>query len=186
MVVKCIPNDTAPGKLADVELHFTDGEVVGTATFTRRFVGPPGCVHGGVGAMIADQLVSCAPMAIGAKVATKSLTIRYLRPLPLDEAVELWAVCTPDGDNHRAKFEVFCRSLSDEQLNRQVPSSTWIVKDFISHLATIDGTVIGKQDEPLDGIAQLTHVAWPVVRDECARRRSGQWCHATVVLPGEV
>ena len=103
IVGRCNPNRP------DVELHFADGEVVGTATFTRRFVGPPGCVHGGVGAMIADQLVSCAPMAIGAKVATKSLTVRYLRPLPLDEAVELWAVCTPDGDNHRARFEVRAR-----------------------------------------------------------------------------
>ena len=44
-------------------------------------------------------------------------------------------------DGHRARFEAFCRSLSDEQLNRQVPNSTWIVKDFISHLATIDGPV---------------------------------------------
>jgi acyl-coenzyme A thioesterase PaaI-like protein len=93
----------------DVELHFADGEVHGTATFSRRFVGPPGHVHGGVSAMIADQLVSVAPMAIGARVATKSLTVRYLRPLPLDEEVELWGVCRPDGDNHRARFEVRAR-----------------------------------------------------------------------------
>lgn len=93
----------------DVELHFADGEVRGTATFTRRFVGPPGHVHGGISAMVADQLVSAAPMAIGARVATKSLTVRYLRPLPLDEEVELWGVCRPDGDNHRARFELRAR-----------------------------------------------------------------------------
>jgi acyl-coenzyme A thioesterase PaaI-like protein len=93
----------------DVQLRFVDGEVVGTATFSRRFVGPPGHVHGGISAMIADQLVSAAPMAIGARVATKSLTLRYLRALPLDEPVELWGVCTPDGDNHRARFEVRAR-----------------------------------------------------------------------------
>jgi hypothetical protein len=44
-------------------------------------------------------------------------------------------------DEHRRQFESFCRSLSGEQLARPVPGSTWIVKDFISHLATIDGPV---------------------------------------------
>ena len=39
---------------------------------------------------------------------------------------------------HRKKFEAFCYSLSDEQLNRPVPQSTWIVKDFAAHLATLD------------------------------------------------
>jgi hypothetical protein len=44
-------------------------------------------------------------------------------------------------DAHRDRFEQFCRSLNDEQLARPVPNSTWVVKDFISHLATIDGPV---------------------------------------------
>ncbi len=39
---------------------------------------------------------------------------------------------------HRARFVAFCRSLSAEQLNRPVPDSTWVVRDFISHLGTID------------------------------------------------
>jgi hypothetical protein len=39
---------------------------------------------------------------------------------------------------HRAKFEAFCYSLTDEQLNRPVPESTWIVRDFAAHLATLD------------------------------------------------
>ncbi|MCC7364037.1 MAG: DinB family protein [Dehalococcoidia bacterium] len=44
-------------------------------------------------------------------------------------------------DAHRVRFEQFCRSLSEEQLNRDVPQSTWKVRDFIAHLATIDGPV---------------------------------------------
>jgi len=39
---------------------------------------------------------------------------------------------------HREKFERFCRSLSEEELSRPVPNSTWIVKDFVSHLGTLD------------------------------------------------
>ena len=44
-------------------------------------------------------------------------------------------------DAHRTRFEAFCRSLTEEQLARPVPGSSWIVKDFISHLATIDTPV---------------------------------------------
>ncbi len=44
-------------------------------------------------------------------------------------------------DGHRERFEAFCRSLSAEQLDRPVPQSTWVVRDFIAHLATIDGPV---------------------------------------------
>lgn len=44
-------------------------------------------------------------------------------------------------DAHRARFKQFCRSLSDEELERDVPKSTWKVRDFIAHLGTIDGPV---------------------------------------------
>ena len=44
-------------------------------------------------------------------------------------------------DVDRARFESFSRSLSLEELARPVPNSSWVVKDFISHLATIDRTV---------------------------------------------
>lgn len=39
---------------------------------------------------------------------------------------------------HRQRFERFCRSLSEEELMRPVPDSTWMVKDFISHLSSLD------------------------------------------------
>lgn len=39
---------------------------------------------------------------------------------------------------NRTKFEEFCLSLSDEELDRPVPDSTWLVRDFASHLATLD------------------------------------------------
>lgn len=39
---------------------------------------------------------------------------------------------------NRRKFEEFSYSLSEEELARPVPDSTWIVKDFATHLATLD------------------------------------------------
>lgn len=44
-------------------------------------------------------------------------------------------------DGHRIQFIVLSRSLSEEQLNRSVPGSTWLVRDYVAHLATIDGSV---------------------------------------------
>ncbi|MCI0814939.1 MAG: maleylpyruvate isomerase N-terminal domain-containing protein [Chloroflexi bacterium] len=44
--------------------------------------------------------------------------------------------------DERRRFETFCRSLSDEELARPVPDSTWIVRDFIPHLGTLDTELI--------------------------------------------
>lgn len=44
-------------------------------------------------------------------------------------------------NSHRQRFVELCRSLSAEELAKPVPQSTWIVRDFIAHLATIDPTV---------------------------------------------
>jgi uncharacterized damage-inducible protein DinB len=57
---------------------------------------------------------------------------------------------------NRERFEAFCGSLSAEELSRPVPNSTWTVKDFVAHLATLDTELIrwfeaireGATDEP--------------------------------------
>jgi acyl-coenzyme A thioesterase PaaI-like protein len=82
-------NPSAP----DVRLWFDDGRVRGTARLTRRHVGPPGVAHGGVGALIADQLVAVSPMTLGLVCVTQSLTIRYRQPIPLDVDLVLEAGC---------------------------------------------------------------------------------------------
>jgi hypothetical protein len=43
---------------------------------------------------------------------------------------------------NRARFIEFCRSLSEEELARPVPDSTYTVKDFVSHLGTIDAPMV--------------------------------------------
>ncbi len=39
---------------------------------------------------------------------------------------------------NRARLLVFCRSLSEEELARPVPDSTYSVQDFVAHLGTLD------------------------------------------------
>jgi acyl-coenzyme A thioesterase PaaI-like protein len=89
----------------DVQLRYRDGEVVGTATFTRRFTGPPGLTHGGISAMLADQIVAVTGGAIGTRCITKALHVRFRRPLPLNEPIELWGVCDmSDETNITARY----------------------------------------------------------------------------------
>jgi acyl-coenzyme A thioesterase PaaI-like protein len=89
----------------DVQLRYADGEVVGTATFTRRFTGPPGFTHGGISAMLADQIVAVTGGAVGTRCITKALHVRFRRPLPLDEPIELWGVCDlSDESNITARY----------------------------------------------------------------------------------
>jgi len=55
------------------------------------YEGPPGLVHGGVTALILDQIAGEAAAAGGAPGMTGGLTLRYERPTPLgDLSVEAW------------------------------------------------------------------------------------------------
>jgi hypothetical protein len=44
---------------------------------------------------------------------------------------------------NRRRFEAFCYLLSEEELNRAVPNSTWVVRDFAAHLGTLDRAIVG-------------------------------------------
>ena len=75
-----------------------NGRVRGTAHLTRRHVGPPGVAHGGVGAMIADQLAAVAPFVLGLTCVTRAMTVRYRRPIPLYRELTLEARCEQTAD----------------------------------------------------------------------------------------
>lgn len=42
---------------------------------------------------------------------------------------------------HRHQFAAFCQLLSAAELATPIPASPWTVKDYIAHLATIDGLI---------------------------------------------
>lgn len=93
----------------EVQLRYSNGAVAGRAVFTKRFVGPPGFAHGGISAMLGDQIVSVSGQAIGERTITKSLQVRYRRPIPLDEEIALWGVCERDADSFHARFTITAR-----------------------------------------------------------------------------
>jgi acyl-coenzyme A thioesterase PaaI-like protein len=90
----------------DVTVWTTDDGVRGTATLSKRFVGPPGFAHGGISAMLADQLVAVSTHALRVPCITKVLHIRFRRPLPLDRPIDLVGLCHQEGDTYRATCEM--------------------------------------------------------------------------------
>ncbi len=57
----------------------------------------------------------------------------------MDETVR--AIIDTIGENRR-RFEQFCYALSEEELLRPVPDSTWVVRDFAAHLGTLDTALL--------------------------------------------
>ncbi|WP_300677753.1 PaaI family thioesterase [Nocardioides sp.] len=59
------------------------GSVWAEADLGARFEGPPGLVHGGISALLLDQMVGEAAASAGTPGMTGQLTLRYRRPTPL-------------------------------------------------------------------------------------------------------
>jgi uncharacterized protein (TIGR00369 family) len=55
------------------------------------YEGPPMHVHGGVSAMLLDQVFGHACAAAGSPGVTTDLSVRYLRPVPLGVPLRIWA-----------------------------------------------------------------------------------------------
>lgn len=63
-----------------------DGErMSGHGTLPAPYTGPPGTVHGGVVAMVLDELLGAVNACLGLGAYTGTLTIRYERPTPIGE-----------------------------------------------------------------------------------------------------
>jgi hypothetical protein len=70
-----------------------DGErLSGSGTLSAPFTGPPGMVHGGVIALVLDELLGATNACLGLGAYTGTLTIRYERPTPIgaELAFDAW------------------------------------------------------------------------------------------------
>jgi acyl-coenzyme A thioesterase PaaI-like protein len=74
-----------------VVVEAVDGELRGTATFDYQYEGPPTCVHGGVIAMVFDEMLGAANIMSGSPGMTGTLTIKYRKPTPLRTPLRLEA-----------------------------------------------------------------------------------------------
>ncbi len=81
---------TGPENAIALPLHLVghaDGSVSAPAVLGLPYQGPPGCVHGGVSALLLDHTLGVANAWAGASGMTGTLTLRYHRPVPLFEEV---------------------------------------------------------------------------------------------------
>jgi len=61
------------------------GEVLSPIVIPRRFEGPPGAAHGGIVAAYLDEVLAGAAVhATGRIYVTGELTVRYLKPAPIE------------------------------------------------------------------------------------------------------
>lgn len=76
----------------EVELHVTDGRTTGRAYLGAQYNGPPGMVHGGVIALLFDELLGATNVCNGLGGFTGTLSIRYERPtwIETELALESW------------------------------------------------------------------------------------------------
>lgn len=72
----------------------TGGGVEGTCVLGIAHEGPPGYGHGGMSAMLLDELMGRACAAAGTPGMTVSLQMRYHRPVPLETSLRVFAQVT--------------------------------------------------------------------------------------------
>ncbi|MER6957827.1 MULTISPECIES: PaaI family thioesterase [unclassified Streptomyces] len=77
-----------------MEVTRDSGGVVGRCTLGIAHEGPPGYGHGGMSAMLLDELMGWACAAAGMPGMTVSLQVRYHRPVPLEAPLRVYARVT--------------------------------------------------------------------------------------------
>ena len=80
---------TGSGLAAPLHVELAGDEAVGSCTLGLAFEGPPSFAHGGVSAMLLDQLLGHAANAAGHPGMTVQLDITYRAPVPLQTPLRL-------------------------------------------------------------------------------------------------
>ena len=80
-------NPIAPPMLVEI----VDGAAIGSCTLDWRWEGPPTYAHGGISAMLLDQIMGYAAAAAGHPGLTARLEVRYRSTVPLGQPLRLHA-----------------------------------------------------------------------------------------------
>ncbi|MFE0251267.1 PaaI family thioesterase [Streptomyces sp. NPDC059010] len=118
---------TGPGSALAPPMRVTpDGDgVVGHCTLGIAHEGPPGYVHGGMSAMLLDELMGWACYAAGTPAMTVSLRTRYHRPVPLETPLRVHARVA--GTEDRKIFVAGAISTEEERSTELVTADAVFV-----------------------------------------------------------
>ena len=72
--------------------------ITGTVKFNQAFEGPPGHAHGGWVAGVLDHIMGMTHVRTGHPGMTGGLSVRYLKPTPLNQLIEISAEATEIDD----------------------------------------------------------------------------------------
>lgn len=101
---------TGPENAVAPPLHLAgreDGSIEGRVVLGMAYQGPPGCVHGGISALLLDHTLGVANHWAGESGMTGTLTLRYHRPTPLfEELVVTGRQVSVDGRKIRTIGEI--------------------------------------------------------------------------------
>jgi acyl-coenzyme A thioesterase PaaI-like protein len=86
----------------DLSVRFGEEDVVADVVLQRAFEGAPGRAHGGIVAAAFDDVTGFVIGRLQEPAFTGELTVRYLAPVPVDEALEIRARL--DGRERRKLF----------------------------------------------------------------------------------
>jgi acyl-coenzyme A thioesterase PaaI-like protein len=75
----------------DIDVRFEGEEVVATVVLRRAFEGAPGRAHGGIVAAAFDDVTGFVIGLLREPAFTGELTVRYVKPVPVDEPLEMRA-----------------------------------------------------------------------------------------------
>jgi len=86
----------------ELQVRYDNDEVVADVVLRRAFEGAPGRAHGGIVAAAFDDVTGFVIGKLQEPAFTGELTVRYLAPVPVDEALEIRARL--DGRERRKLF----------------------------------------------------------------------------------
>lgn len=117
-----------------------DGTVHSEVDLGVAYEGPPGCVHGGVSALLLDHIMGEAASAAHTRlIVTGTLTLRYLRPLPLGR-VRMQARISKEDDR---KVTVVAHLGSDAYGDEPAVEATglFIIPSWAREQASVSGSL---------------------------------------------
>jgi acyl-coenzyme A thioesterase PaaI-like protein len=88
----------------DITLRLEGERVIGRAKLGKKHIGPVHHAHGGVTALICDQIVALAARAARFRALTHTLSVRYSKPVPLYRELQLAGWCEPRSERRAAGF----------------------------------------------------------------------------------
>jgi uncharacterized protein (TIGR00369 family) len=97
---RCVGCDRAsrPCRVGIIEEWRDGAGLRARARLSHEHEGGPGVAHGGFIASMLDEILGHIPWSQGHFAVTKSLCVDYLRPVPIDTALELHATAQRDGN----------------------------------------------------------------------------------------